>query len=61
MTGKPPDSADKNTRQVCDVLAERFAKTRRAKKTKLTATMKRRALKRKKPDNKPHPGPAAGS
>jgi hypothetical protein len=62
MAGKNTDSIDRSVRKALDVLAERFAQSKRARKPALTATMKRRALKGKKAGVKtPPPGPTAGS
>jgi hypothetical protein len=52
-------STNQSSRTAWDVLAERLSRAQRAQKPKLTATMKRRALKRKKTDDKSLSGPAA--
>ena len=61
VTSKTSDSTNQSSRTAWDVLAERFSQAKRARKPKLTATMKRRALKRKKTDDKSLSSPAAGS
>jgi hypothetical protein len=60
VTSKNSGSTDQSARTVWNV-AERFPGAKRTKKPKLTATMKRRALKRKKADDKSQPTPASGS
>jgi hypothetical protein len=61
VTNKNSDSTNQSARKVWNVLAERFSQAKRSTKPKLTATMKRRALKRKKADDKSQPSPAARS
>jgi topoisomerase IA-like protein len=65
MAGKNTDSIDSSVRKALDVLAERFARSKRARKPTLTATMKRRALKEKKAKKAVAkmlpPGPTVGS
>jgi hypothetical protein len=60
VADKNADFTSKSARTAWSVLAERFSQAQRSRKFKLTATMKRRALKRKKA-NKSQPSPAAGS
>jgi hypothetical protein len=61
VINKTSNSTNQSSRTAWDVLAERFSQAKRARKPKLTATMKRRALKRKKTDDKSLSRPAAGS
>jgi hypothetical protein len=61
VTSKNSDSTSQSSNSVWNVVTEHLSKAKRAGKPKLTATMKRRALKRKKADDGSQPSPASGS
>jgi hypothetical protein len=60
VTSKNSDSIDQPANSVWNVVTEHLSKAKRAGKPKLTATMKRRALKRKKPGDKSQPSRPGG-